>query len=793
MLCLLLGLVAVLQADETIGFSVNKEHQTGFLDLYVDPQTASVYLAIPNNLDILLYQSSLPHGIGSNDIGLDRGQLSDIRLVRFETVGNKVLLRQLNTRFRALSDDVDEQKSVQEAFAESVLWGFSIVDRNANQIIVDATEFMMRDAHGVAAQLKQSKQGHYSIDASRCAPYLKRCKTFPLNTELEATVTFVGSEPGNWLRQVVPDPSIISVRMHHSFIALPDDGYQPRVHHPESGYWFDQFADYATAIDEPLEKRWIGRHRLQKVDPKAARSKAIKPIVYYLDRGAPEPIRSALLDGAEWWADAFEAAGFEDAFRVELMPEGVDPMDVRYNVIQWVHRATRGWSYGLGVTDPRTGEIIKGHVTLGSLRVRQDYLIAQGMLAPFSQPNVSTKPMRDMALARIRQLSAHEVGHTLGLDHNFAASTSSRASVMDYPHPLIQLNDDGQLVLGAAYAEGIGDWDRRAVIYGYSQFSGPEQESAALMAVINETRAQGFEFINDRDARSVGACHPRAHLWDNGSDAVEELNRLIAVRDKALQNFGVEALPFGQPLSELEDILVPIYFSHRYQVQAVGKWIGGVDYQYWLRDQVNAYHIKMVTAADQTRAVHSLLKTLDMSFLTLDSHILQSIPPKAAGHNRDRESPSGYTGVLLDPISLAEASTVHTFSVLLEPSRLARLRYQSALDEKGLTVESLFNQVYKQIFAADERGLKREIQKRVRSAWVTKLVETYQSSSLAPEVRADVFVALMRIRNWCVNPGRQSDSVSQWLTHQIDRAIERDAGFQPTSALDMPPGSPIGN
>ena len=442
-------------SDSTSGF----EHLPGFLDLYWDSRGGRLFLYVDSLDADLLYIESLSAGLGSNDIGLDRGQLGRTHLARFERVGPKLLLVQQNTRYRALSDNVDERRAVADAFARSVLWGFEVAAEDEDgAVLVDATDFVLRDAHGVVARLQQRGQGSYQLDASRSAIHRSGVAAFPRNSELEGTLTFTlrsaDRGPGAWVREVAPSPEAVTVRVRHSFVALPEPGYEPRRADPRSGFMTTGYLDYATPIDQPLEASFINRHRLRKRDPKAERSEPVEPIVYYLDRGAPEPIRSALLDGARWWNEAFEAAGYIDAFRVELLPEGADLLDIRYNVIQWVHRSTRGWSYGGGVSDPRTGEILKGHVTLGSLRVRQDFLIAQGLSSPYEDADSSTEELTEMALARLRQLSAHEVGHAIGLVHNFASSVdgpNGRESVMDYPHPLAILGDDGTIDLSAAY------------------------------------------------------------------------------------------------------------------------------------------------------------------------------------------------------------------------------------------------------------------------------------------------------------------------------------------------------
>ncbi|WP_111682709.1 zinc-dependent metalloprotease [Winogradskyella tangerina] len=664
----------------------------GFFDFYYEASTDKIYLKVKNLNQEFLYVNSLASGVGSNDIGLDRGQLGSDRVVYFERAGNKLLLIQPNLKYRANTDNELERKSIEQAFAKSVLFGFKILSEDKGEFIVDMTPFLMQDAHGVSNRLKSSKEGTYKIDASKSALALERTKAFPKNVEFEALLTFKGQPTGRNLRSVTPTSSLVTVIQHHSFVELPDDNYKPRVFDPRSGAISMSYMDYATPIQESITKRFIIRHRLEKKNPGRAKSEAKEPIIYYLDPGTPEPVRSALLDGARWWNEAYEAIGFKDAFQVEMLPMDADPMDCRYNVIQWVHRSTRGWSYGGSVVDPRTGEIIKGHVSLGSLRIRQDFMIAQALMnQPFAERDDNYQPMLEMALARIRQLSAHEVGHTLGFSHNFAASTNNRASVMDYPHPQITF-ENGKVDFSDAYDTGIGEWDKVTVAYSYSEFDKKTNERDALNGILKKAQDDGLRFITDSDARAAGGAHALAHLWDNGRSAADELNSVLEVRQLAMANFSKDNIKSYEPYSVLEDVFVPLYFFHRYQVEAATKVVGGLDYNYAVKGDgqitTNPIDVKL-----QNETLKAILKTLDAQTLAIPKDKLGLFPPRANGYYRSRESFKGKTGVAFDPLSVANTASDMTLRYLLHPQRANRLVLQKGLDESQIGLEDLISEL----------------------------------------------------------------------------------------------------
>jgi len=779
-------------ADKVAG----AEKYSGYFNFYWSAKDGKIWLQIDKWDTEFLYVNSLPAGVGSNDIGLDRGQLGAGRVVKFQRTGPKVLLVQPNYDYRAVTDKQDERRAVEESFAQSVIWGFDVAAEDGNSVLVDATSFYLRDAHDVTGTLRRTNQGNYHLDGSRCAFYLPRTKNFPLNTEVEATLTFVGDDPGNYLSQVVPTPQAVTVRQHHSFVQLPDSGYQKRAYDPRAGFGYTSYFDYATPISEPIAKRFINRHRLQKKDPSAAASEPIKPIIYYLDRGTPEPIRSALLDGARWWNQAFEAAGYKDAFRVEMMPEGADAMDVRYNVINWVHRSTRGWSYGASIADPRTGEIIKGHVSLGSLRVRQDFLIAQGLVADFEDGKPMDPAMEQMALSRLRQLAAHEVGHTLGLMHNYIASTANRASVMDYPHPLITIKNDSTLDLSNAYAAGIGEWDKVAIAYGYQDFPKGTDEHVALNKTINDAAKRGIIFLTDQDARPQGSSHPQTHLWDNGVNAIDELNRTMKVRAIALRNFSESKIRRDQPMSLLEDVLVPVYMGHRYQLEAAVKVLGGLRYTYALRGDGQT-PTEIVSGKEQLRALDALLATVTPEALALPEKLISMIPPRPVGYERNREDFKIRTWGTFDPLAAGETAANLTMSLIFHPARAARLVEFHARNAGYPGLENVVDKIYSATwFSNHGTGYHAELQRIVDDVVLYQLMSLANNNTASTQVRAIATLKIAELRSWLTTHKSTDEAQKAHFVFALSqiRMFEQDPKqLNLTRPPDPPDGSPIGD
>jgi hypothetical protein len=771
----------------------------GLFPTALDTKTGHLFLTVHNFDKDFLFVVSLPYGLGSNDIGLDRGRMGHEQIVHFARVGPRVLLVAPNLQYRSSAKNPMENLAVRQSFAESVLAGFKIEAEEDGAALIDVTDFVQADTFGVSEQLATSKQGTYKLDPNRSALALENTKNFPLNTEFESILTFSTEHPAenSLVATVTPDAHFVTLREHYSFIQLPDEGFHARAFDPRSGFFDTRYRDYAAPLGTPLDVRLIQRHRLIKKDPNAAVSEPVKPIVYYVDSGAPEPIRSALVEGASWWNQAFEAAGFKNAFRVEVLPDGADPMDVRYNVIQWVHRSTRGWSFGLTVSDPRTGEIIQGRVTLGSLRARQDYMIAEALLSPYEKGKSASPEMQQMVLARLRQLAAHEVGHTLGLAHNFASSSiAPGSSVMDYPHPWITLDASGRPDLSRAYATGIGAWDKVSIQYGYSQFQSGTDERAALDDILSKAQERGFYFITDEDARPLGGAHPHAHLWDNGSDPAVELERILKIRSAALAHFGENAIPPHTPMAELEDTLVPLYLLHRYQTEAAAKEIGGLDYRYALRSDGQLV-TRIVDAADQQKALSAVLKTISPETLALPESLLSVLPPRPPGYPRTNESFGGHTGLTFDAGGAAESAAALTLKLLLDPERASRLVEYHARNnaDPGLAqvIEAVFQATWK---APRATGFQGEIQRITETSALEHLLALAANQKTSPEARALARAEAMALRSWISSNVAQGTEEKALRAAAIARinAFEKDPEkFTPASDVAIPPGQPIGD
>jgi len=792
----------------------------GFFPLYWDDRTGTLWLEIPRFDSEVLLATGLAEGLGSNDIGLDRGIAGPSRIVSFERVGPKVLMVAPNENFRSSSPNPAERKSVEDSFAKSVIWGFTVAAESNGHVLVDATDFVVRDGFGAAGSLSP---GAYRVDRTRSAVYMARTKTFPKNTEIEVTLTFANDagqrggggagpaqgptsigEGGGRARgapgglfsgtvaSVTPSAESVTLREHYSIVELPDGNFKPRFDDPRAGYGGLTFVDYSTPIGESITQHLIRRHRLEKKDPNAAVSEAVKPIQYWVDPGAPEDVRKALIEGASWWNQAFEAAGFLNAFKVAVLPDGADPMDIRYNMINWVHRSTRGWSTGGTIADPRTGEIIKATVTLGSLRDRQDYMIFEGLTSPYRDGDEKPTALYEAALKRIRQLAAHETGHTLGLGHNFYDSSTGWTSVMDYPHPLEKLRDDGTIDLSDAYPQKIGDWDKVAINYGYRQFAPGSDEKAALRKILDDAWAKDIRYFTNQDME----VHPRVDWWSNGVDQADELNRIMKVRRAALNHIGEETVRNGQPMAMVEEPLVPIYMYHRYSVESAASMIGGQDYIYAIRGDGRT-PTKWVTGVQQRAALEALSATLKPSELTLSKRILDAIPPRPPGFGRHRELFPRTTGDAFDPLSPASIASDVTIGFVLQLDRASRVVAQHAVDSTLPGLEEVIDRLTKATFDATTATPYEAEVRRIEEGVLVDRVMWLATGSSNAQVRAVASLKLSKLAARLkaeVGKNEADQAHRVQLAADIKRFLERSAEFaKPIVAPDAPPGAPIGD
>ena len=759
------------------------------LDVKPDANTGKIIVTLPKaDADGIsgrfIYLTQLETGLGSAPIGLDKAAPSGSRILVFRRIGKKVAAEIENPKFVAPNGTPDEQKAVRNAFATSTIWMGDVVKTNPDGTYsVDIASFLARDDVDVPHAVKQGGGGDFKFVPELSAADPTFVKIFPKNAEFAAKLTFRSDDPKDEVTNIVPDNRTFSLTLRHSLIALPEPGYVPR--HDPYGYAIGlQQVDFSSPLGSQIVNDIASRFRLEKTDPTAARSPVKKPIVFYIDRGAPEPIRTALREGVSWWNQAFDAAGFENAFRAEILPEGADPLDVRYNMVNWVNRATRGWSYGAPIADPRTGEIIKGSVLLGSLRARQDLIIFQALVgAGLTGTGDPNDPITAM-LGRIRQLGAHEVGHAIGLQHNFAASTQGRYSVMDYPAPRVTL-ENGAPSLKDAYGVGVGPWDMWVIKWLYGAKT--DAEAAPLVA---QARAQGLRFVADNDARPVSAGQPLGSLWDDSADPVAQLRRMMAVRDAAVSRFGQASIPGGENLANLRRAFVPIWLLDRYQIEAAAKTLGGVNFPYALnRENMIA---TPAPGSAQWAALYALLDTLTPAELTVPARLLPLLSTGFGG-NSDRQTDIEIIptagGPVFDPLKATEVGAVQTLNSLLAPERLNRLEGQHAIDASIPAPAALFDLLLSRTLAQSGN----DVGRRVATTTILALARVQHDAALSPTIGFQLAGRLSRLADELDRTrGAQQDwarGIAALLKdrQELDKAIADQARLP-----KVPPGMPIG-
>ncbi|WP_374764362.1 zinc-dependent metalloprotease [Yunchengibacter salinarum] len=776
------------------------EHLPGLIPLYLDRQEGRVFLSLPapdarGVAGRYIHARYLTAGLGSNPVGLDRSLPTGSQLLRFDVQGKRVMAVVENTAFRADSPDAAERAAVRDSFARSIVWSGSVAARapDTGRLLVDVTGFLVRDAIGVAQRLKDRGQGSYSLDDGRSFVDMNGVHAFPDNIEIDVTLTFKGTEPGRYVRRTTPVPEAVTLTAHSTLMRLPDDGYTPRPFDERAAMIGLARVDMAAPLGTDPVTRFARRFRLSPQNPDDPES-PIRPITFYVDRGAPEPIRSALVEGASWWADAFAAAGYDNAFQVKLLPEGVHPLDARYNVINWVHRATRGWSYGMPLADPRTGEILRGVVLLGSLRVRQDIAIFEALLGADATGSGADDDPVELALDRIRQLAAHEVGHALGFAHNMAASTNDRASVMDYPAPLIRVGADG-LDVSRAYDAGIGRFDKWAARFLYARRTDGANTPQALIRELDEG---GLAFVSDADSRAVGTGHPRGGLWDTGSDPVASLKETLKVRAYALARFGMDRLRDGESQKALQRKFVPLYLYHRYQQEAAAKTLGGVTFAYRRRGDGRGA-ASMVPWPRQEAALNALLMALEPETLAISDPLVRALSPtggRMGDLQYEREVFKHDSGPLFDPMAAARSAADLTLNAILAPRRAARLAMQRGGPGNHPGLEGVLARLHSALMPlrrnAPDNAIR--LRKLVQTRYVARLLDLALTETHPAPVRAAARMALDRVRQSLARLHGQHEAHARTLLDTMDRAEARadQAGPAIPPAPDVPPGSPIG-